>query len=102
MFRVRVLGSILGSGFGVLGSGWKRGFFVLTPAGHMIICVLSPRHRRIESRNVTALSLQLAGCMTASRVEDLRAWQLTYKFKLGVYQIMQGSSIASDFELRDE
>jgi four helix bundle protein len=38
--------------------------------------------------------------MIAARVEDLRAWQLTYRFKLAVYEIVRTSPIASDRDLR--
>jgi four helix bundle protein len=40
--------------------------------------------------------------MIAKRVEDLRSWQLTYKFKLAVYRIVETGSVASDFELRNQ
>lgn len=40
--------------------------------------------------------------MTADRVESLRAWQLTYRFKLAVYQLLRVSPVATDFKLRDQ
>jgi four helix bundle protein len=41
--------------------------------------------------------------MMAGRVEDLRAWQLTYKFKLAVYRIIDWPRReGSDVKLRDQ
>lgn len=38
--------------------------------------------------------------MNVRRVEDLRAWQLTYRFKLAVYRLLRESRIADDRDLR--
>jgi four helix bundle protein len=40
--------------------------------------------------------------MSADRVENLRAWQLTYKFKLAIYGLLRVGPIARDFKLRDQ
>jgi four helix bundle protein len=38
----------------------------------------------------------------ADRVENIRAWQLTYKFKLSIYRLLRESLIATQFTLRDQ
>ena len=40
--------------------------------------------------------------MTADRVENLRAWQLTYQFKLAIYELLRAGPLARDFKLRDQ
>jgi hypothetical protein len=37
--------------------------------------------------------------MSADRVENLRAWQLTYKFKLAVYELLRVGPITADLRL---
>jgi four helix bundle protein len=37
--------------------------------------------------------------MTPSNLEELRAWQLTYSFKLAVYDLLRTSDIATDSDL---
>lgn len=40
--------------------------------------------------------------MTAGSFKDLRAWQLAYAFKLGIYELTGHGSLACDFGLRDQ
>ena len=40
--------------------------------------------------------------MNVNRVESLRAWQLTYKFKLAVYRLIRASRIGDDRDLRNQ
>ena len=39
--------------------------------------------------------------MAASHYRDLRAWQLAYAFKLGIYELLRGR-LAGDYALRDQ
>jgi four helix bundle protein len=34
--------------------------------------------------------------------DDLRAWQSARKFKLAIYRLIEGGTLAKDFELRDQ
>ena len=40
--------------------------------------------------------------MSASKFEELRAWQLARAFKLGIYELTEYEPLASDFRLRDQ
>jgi four helix bundle protein len=40
--------------------------------------------------------------MSASKFEDLRAWQLARAFKLGIYDLTARQPLAGDFKLRDQ
>ena len=40
--------------------------------------------------------------MNVKRIDDLRAWQLTYRFKLAIYQLLQDSPLVHDYVLRQQ
>src|SRR6185503_2815704 len=43
-----------------------------------------------------------SGGMGFRCIEDIDAWQLARKFKIGVYKLIERDAIARDFELRDQ
>jgi four helix bundle protein len=40
--------------------------------------------------------------MGFQRIEDIDAWQLARKFKIGIYKLIERDAIARDFELRNQ
>jgi four helix bundle protein len=56
----------------------------------------------ISGVNARGILRALVAAMTFNSVNEIRAWQAAYAFKLAVYDLIRMTSIARDFALRDQ